>query len=110
MQGLMTPKGWKLVPIEPTTEMTGADPGTCTTDNHAFFTAKYRAMLATSPPPPVEGSAPALERLPVAFEVLDIELGTYLTRSEEAAIKSGHEYNGLYRRAALSAIGAKDAD
>lgn len=40
-----------------------------------------------------------LEKRPSAFEVLDTENGTYLTRSEQAAIATGYEYNGLYRRA-----------
>lgn len=39
-----------------------------------------------------------LEKRPAAFEVLDTENGTYLTRSEEAALATGFEYNGLYRR------------
>ncbi|UFS83162.1 hypothetical protein LPB79_12990 [Rhizobium sp. T136] len=43
-------------------------------------------------------AAPLLDKLPAAFEVLDQENGTYLTRSEIAAQNSGFEYNGLYRR------------
>lgn len=55
--------------------------------------------------PPAPSVAVKLEKLPAAFEVLDTENGTYLTRSEEAAIASDYEYNSLYRRdgSALSA-------
>jgi hypothetical protein len=43
-----------------------------------------------------------LQMLPAAFEVLDPEGGLYLTRSEQAARRSGHAYNGLYRRAGVN--------
>jgi len=58
-------------------------------------------------PLPIAGKGdewePKLEKLPVAFEVLDTENGVYLTRSEQAAINTGFEYNGLYRRSAFPA-------
>jgi hypothetical protein len=38
-----------------------------------------------------------LEKLPAAFEVLDRENGTCITQSEEAALATGFESNGLYR-------------
>jgi len=41
---------------------------------------------------------PLLQKLPVAFEVLDGRKGTYITRSEDEARRSGFQYNGLYRR------------
>jgi hypothetical protein len=57
------------------------------------------AARASSPARSAEGMLTVkLEKLPVAFEVYDTENGVYLTRSEEAAIASGHEYAGLYRR------------
>lgn len=63
----------------------------------------FKPSYHAAPPSPSVAVKP--EKLPVAFEVLDTENGTYLTRSEQAAIKSEYEYNGLYRRdgSALSA-------
>jgi hypothetical protein len=62
-----------------------------------------RALSAPPPPAAVQETATVkLEVKPSAFEVLDHENGVYLTRSEQAAINSGFEYNGLYRRSALS--------
>lgn len=43
----------------------------------------------------------ALQTRPAAFEIFDPEDGTYLTRSEQAANSSGHDYCGLYRRAGV---------
>lgn len=51
---------------------------------------------ASNPPP--QTNSRVLQKLPAAFEVLDTESGTYLTRSEDRARNSGFEYNGLYRR------------
>ncbi|MBM7049694.1 hypothetical protein, partial [Rhizobium lusitanum] len=60
--------------------------------NFAMAKAAVEAYLAAIYP---------LEKRPAAFEVLDTENGVYLTRSEQAAINNGFEYNGLYRRAAV---------
>lgn len=53
-------------------------------------------VFPTTPPPSPHSRV--LQKLPAAFEVLDTESGTYLTRSEDRARNSGFEYNGLYRR------------
>lgn len=59
--------------------------------------------------PPAPSVAVKLEKRPAAFEVLDAENGTYLVRSERAAVNSECEYNGLYRRDA-SALSAQVQD
>lgn len=56
-----------------------------------------RLPLYTIQQPPAV-TVKSLEKLPAAFEVLDTDNGTYLTRSEQAAISSEYSYNGLYRR------------
>lgn len=77
----------------------------CVNKNHgtAWVHEGHESPALSSAPAPVavdgrEGVVEALQKLPAAFEVLDTENGTYLTRSEIAAQNSGFEYNGLYRR------------
>ncbi len=62
------------------------------------YELRIRDGIGAPPPLPKLVAGEKLEKRPVAFEILDTEEGTYLTRSEQAAINSEYEYHGLYRR------------
>lgn len=50
------PDGWRLVPVEPTPEMTHAGKMASAPASWHYLNITYRAMLSASPAPPAQGA------------------------------------------------------
>lgn len=74
------PKGWKLVPVEPTTEMMEAAFNATRDDQIDWMRQHYRAMPAAAPPPPVQQDDKALEVLSMLVDTAE-EANEYVGRA-----------------------------